>query len=260
MNIVLDEHEWAKEMIESHTLGKKPFETLSRVAKYYIDQNYSKREVRKMLNIFLLQCDPVISLPKWSAMIEYALQRAVANDTIKIDFIEITKPELDKINEVVGVQSRRLAFTLLCLSKYYDIINKKDGHWVNCKDSDIMRMANINTSIKRQSQMYAGLRDAGLLQFSRRVDNTNVRVCFAEPGEVEMKISDFRNLGYQYLMHSGYTGYIQCKSCGLVVRKNTPPKSSGSKESKQRTVGRPQLYCPKCAASIRAERKIRPMA
>ena len=46
MSLVLNEYEWAEKMIDSHSLGKKPIETLNRVAKYYFENQYSKREVR----------------------------------------------------------------------------------------------------------------------------------------------------------------------------------------------------------------------
>ena len=36
MSIVLNECEWAERAIKDKTLGKKPYETLSRVAKYLI--------------------------------------------------------------------------------------------------------------------------------------------------------------------------------------------------------------------------------
>ena len=73
-----------------------------------------------------------------------------------------------------------------------------------------MRMANINTSIKRQSLMYYNLNAAGLIQFSKKVDNTNVKVCFMAPGDVVMSITDFRNLGYQYLKY-------HCPACAIEV-------------------------------------------
>lgn len=240
MTIVLNEHEWAKEMIASRSLGKKPFETLSRVAKYYIDKNYPKKEVRKMLDTFLIQCEPNASLPKWSDTIDYALERALKYKAIKIDYIEISKQEMKAIDSLGGKQLRRLAFTLLCLAKYWDIINPQGDHWVNNKDCDIMRIANINTSIKRQSLMYHTLNAAGMIQFSKKVDNTNVRVCFIEDGEVAMRISDFRNLGYQYLKYHGEP-YFECQNCGITTRYDKPDnKNSLSK----------QKYCRSCAAEI----------
>lgn len=243
MTIVLNEHEWAKEMIASRSLGKKPFETLSRVAKYYIDNDYPKKEVRKMLDTFLIQCDPTASLPKWSDTIDFALDRALKYDAVKIDYIEISEKEMQTIDGLNGKQIQRLAFTLLCLAKYWDIINPHGDHWVNNKDCDIMRMANINTSIKRQSLMYHTLNEAGLIQFSKKVDNTNVRVCFMEEGETALRISDFRNLGYQYLKYHGEP-YFECQNCGLTVKLNNPVK------------GAKQMYCGTCAHEIYIQKTI----
>lgn len=236
MTIVLNEHDWAREKIDSRSLGTKPFETLSRVAKYYIDKDYSKRDVRNMLDTFLLQCEPTASLPKWSETLDYAVTRALKYDAIKIDCIEITKPEMEMIDALEGKQIRRLAFTLLCLAKYWDVVNPQGDHWVNSKDSDIMRMANINTSIKRQSLMYYNLNEAGMVQFSKKVDNTNVRVCFITPGETVMAITDFRNLGYQYLKYHGEP-YFECQNCGITVKH-------------ENTMGRKQKYCKDCAVEI----------
>lgn len=57
-------------MINNHDLGKRPIDTLGRVAKYYFANQYSKREVRSMLDTFLVQCDPSVSLSSWSDMLD----------------------------------------------------------------------------------------------------------------------------------------------------------------------------------------------
>lgn len=243
MMVVLNEHEWAENMISSRSLGKKPFETLCRVAKYYIDKEYSKRDTRRILDNFLIQCDPAASLPKWSDTLDYAVDRALKYDAVKIDGIDITSAEMKKIDALEGRQIRRLAFTLLCLAKYWDIVNPHGDHWVNNKDSEIMRMANINTSIKRQSLMYHTLNQMKLIQFSKKVDNTNVRVCFMEDGDVVIKVTDFRNLGYQYLKYHGES-YFECCNCGLTVK---------MKESAR---GRKPKYCKECAVEIHMRQNI----
>lgn len=246
MTIVLNEHEWAEEMISSRSLGKKPFETLSRVSRYYIDNGIPKNEVRKMLDVFLIQCEPTASIPKWADTLDAALSRAVRYEAVSIKSIDITKTEMDKIDSLEGKQIRRLAFTLLCLAKYWDIVGKTSDHWVNSKDSDIMRMANINTSIKRQSLMYYNLNAAGMIQFSKKVDNTNVRVCFMAPGEVVMSITDFRNLGYQYLKYHGEP-YFECCNCGITTKVNNSQAGSA---------GRKQKYCPACAIEVATQQQV----
>lgn len=244
--IVLNEHEWAEEMIAARSLGKKPFETLYRIARYYIDNGIPKGQVRKMLDMFLIQCDPTASIPKWTATMDAAMARALKYDAVDIKSIDITQPELDRINMLDGKQIKRLAFTLLCLAKYWDNISKNKDHWVNNKDCDIMRMANINTSIKRQSLMYFNLNAAGLIQFSKKVDNTNVRVCFIQDGEPVIHITDFRNLGYQYLKYLGEP-YFECGNCGITTKYDHP----NNKNSRWK-----QKYCKTCAAEIDMQQRV----
>ena len=243
MAIVLNESEWAEEMISSRSLGKKPFETMRRVARYYLDNGIAKRDVRKILDTFLLQCDPSASLPKWQQSLDAALAAALRYPAVNLDGVDITKPEMERIDALEGKQVRRLAFTLLCLAKYWNAVSGKTEGWVNSRDADIMRMANINTSIKRQSLMYHNLNSAGLVQFSRKVDNTNVRVCFITPGEIVLRVTDFRNLGYQYMRYHG-APYFVCENCGITVPYNHPK------------TGRKQKYCSSCSAEIIIQRHV----
>jgi hypothetical protein len=245
MSIVLNEHYYAEQAIQTRSLGKKPSETLSRVARYYIDScdSANKKTIRSKLDLFLLQCDSTASIPKWSKMLDFATDWAFKHEAIQIDSIIITKPEMDKIDSLDGKQIRRLAFVLLCLSKYWNIVNSQNDNWVNSKDNEIMAFANINTSIRRQCAMYATLRDTGLIQFSKKVDNTNVRVCFAEDGDVAMTITDLRNLGYQYLKYHGEP-YFECTNCGITVKIDEPTK------------GRKQKYCKECAVEIKTKQNV----
>lgn len=117
------------------------------------------------------------------------------------------------------------------------MVNEQNDYWVNSKDNEIMSFANINTSIRRQCAMYATLRELGLIQFSKKVDNTNVRVCFATDGDTAMTITDLRNLGYQYLKYHGEP-YFECVNCGITTKYSNPVK------------GRSQKYCEACARDM----------
>lgn len=254
MTIVLDENAWAEEAIRYRVLGNKPSETMRRVARYYLDKSYSKKDVRKMLDIFLLQCDPSASLPKWSESLDKSMRYALDRPAIKIDRIDITCSEMFKISELKNVQERRLAFTLLCLAKYWHAVNPASNYWVNNEDSAIMRMANVNTSLRRQSQMFHNLNEAGLIQFSKKVDNTSVRVCFVDENDdigVAASVTDFEDLGHQYMLYCGDTNYFWCKQCGAAVRRTRVDTRDGTPKS-----GRPQSYCKRCATDIRIQRRV----
>lgn len=243
MTVVLKENEWAYEHIMANDLGDKPSETLKRVARYYIDKGYSTANVKKQLDTFILKCNPTASLPKWADTIDRAVSFASKYPSINIESINITDKEMSKIDALEGKQLKRLAFTLLCLAKYWVSASPDSNYWVNNKDTEIMKLANINTSVKRQGLMYWTLRELGMVQFSKKVDNTNVRVCFAEDGEVVLRVTDLRNLGYQYLMYHGEP-YFECKCCGLTTKYRNPSKTGGQK------------YCSECAGKIQMQQII----
>lgn len=243
MSIELKENEWAEQMLRSHSLGKKPAETLRRISRYYIDKGYTVKNVRSYLEKFLLQCDPNVSLLTWSNTIDKAISIALKRPAIDIDYIEITDKEMQRIDSLKGKQIKRLAFTLLCLAKYWRLVIPDSDYWVNNKDSEIMAMANINTSIKRQGQMYWTLYEEEMVGFSKRIDNTHVRVCFVEDGIPILKISDFRNLGFQYLMYHGEP-FFRCCNCGLVTKFHDPKNR------------RRQKYCSNCAIKIQTRQHV----
>lgn len=242
--IILKENEWAENMIKSHALGKKPAETLRRVARYYLDNSYTPSETRKKLDEFMLRCDADVSLPLWSDMLDRSVRIASRTQAADIDYIGITKNEMEKIESLPSRPAQRLAFTLLCLSKYYMRVHPECDHWVTTPNNEIMKMANVSTSLKRQSQLYRMLRDAEMLRFSKKVGNTNVQVTFTDDeSDVVMKVSDFRNLGYRYLMYHGEP-YFECSNCGIVTKIRNPKNSRGQK------------YCRECAVEVATRQKV----
>ena len=249
MSIVLDEHQWAEDAINNNNMGKKPFETLSRVARYYIDEGYSKEETRALLDNYLLRCDPNVSLPKWANTLDHALGRALKYQAIVIDSIKITETEIKTISSIPGRIEQRLAFTLLCLSKYWNYINPNMNCWVCNPDSEIMKLANIEIGTRKQCSLYHTLWELGLIQFSKNVGNTTVRVLFLDDNteNIALEINDFRNLGYQYQNFRGnFAGkqYFQCAECGLIDK---------YKDSKR---GLKQKYCRSCAVKVQTRQKV----
>ena len=243
MALILKENDWAQEAIVSRSLGNKPTETLTLIARHYLESGYKKSNVRSMLDTFLLQCDPDASLPGWSKALDRVVIQASKRASLNIDSIDITRGELGIIDSMKGVQVRRLAFTLLCLAKYRAAVNPLSNGWVRDEGNEIMSTANINTSIRRQSAMYKHLGDIGFIQFARAVGNTSVRVLIAEDGPVVMRITDMRNLGYQYLKHHG-GDFFDCTNCGITAKIDEPGR------------GARQKYCRSCAIEVATQQRV----
>jgi hypothetical protein len=255
MSIVLNEKEWAENAIANRQLGRKPVVTLGRVIRYFTQiEGYKKHEVRKKIEEFLLQCDPNIILVKWASMLDSLVKGADRYPLIEVDGIDIAEEELSVVDSLESRQPKRLAFTLLCVAKYWNSAQPMNNGWVNTADKEIMKMANINTSIRRQSMMLHSMKESGLIGFSRKVDNLNIQVLFmSSDGRPFIHISDFRNIGNQYMMRCGEP-YIQCSQCGITIKKRNNShkyctdcasemyiRKSVESVMRQRTIGKPML-------------------
>lgn len=258
MSIVLNEYEWAEKMIHERDLGNRPTETLNRVAKYYYEKKYSKREIRRLLDQFLVSCDPDASLFSWSNTLDRITKNASKYSLIQIDFIPVTENELRRISELGTTQEQKLAFTLLCVSKYWDMISDRNNHWVNSSDREIFTMANVSVSSKRQDLLYGKLLESGFIRLSKKIDNLNMQVAFgdAQQDNPVLLIKDFRNLGFQYMRFLGGP-YFECASCGITTKLVEHRQYQSRKtDCHHNGRGRKQRYCPSCAAEIRMKQNI----
>lgn len=240
MSVILNEREFAEAAIRNGELGNKPYITLNCLAKYYYAEGYRKARIAKLLEEFLTKCDPRANIVKWQNVIEQISRDSGKYPMIEIDSVPITKDELSACRAIKGQQVQRLLFTLIALAKFSHKANPNNQYWVNFPDKDIFRLANITTSIKRQSLLLNDLMNAGYIKFSKKIDNVSINVCcVSENSEIVVSLTDFRNIGNQYMKLCGMS-YIECASCGAVVK-----KSNNS-----------QKYCPDCAVVINRQKSL----
>lgn len=238
--IILNERKWAEDAVENKNLHGCTFMTSKLVARLYLNLGQDKPSAVESVRKFIESCDTILSSVKVSDIAEAAVCAAYKHDFVEIDSIPVSATEMQTIRQIpFGRQAERLAFTLLCLAKYWNAYYNNDSSWVNNKDTEIMSIANIKTSSARQSKLYRNLNEAGLISFSKRVDCTNVKVNFCDKNDDSvMEVTDFRNLGNQYLMYIGEPFFV-CEECGMVTKAN----NAG--------VGRKQKYCKDCAMAVK---------
>lgn len=258
MAIVLNEYEWADRMIHKKNLGNKPGETLSRVARYYFENGYSKREVRKLLDQFLVQCNPDASLVQWSSSLDKIVKSAAKRPLIQIDEIVVTQAELARIKSLDSHRLQRVAFTMLCVVKYWNSIFSNNNDWLNTSDKEIFQMANVAATCRGRDDMYGKLLELGFIRSSKKIDNLNVQVLFLDEAKADdgFKISDFRNLGYQYMKYYGGP-YFKCEACGITSpERKILPAGGRRRTDHSKEVGRKHKYCPSCAAEARIKQNV----
>lgn len=198
--------------------------TLGILARYWNYMGYNKKEICNLLNSFMIANYKGYNPVKWDLTIDKLASKASKYPLIQIDYICITKHELNTIQSINGKPLQRIAFTLLCLAKFYNAVNDKNNNWVNSKINNIFKMAKVQASKTNKPLMINDLKNLGLIKYSAKVDNININVRFINnESEVILQIKDFRDLGYEYALYCGEK-FVRCLDCERLTRSNKTKK------------------------------------
>lgn len=242
MSVVLNEVKQAEHIIEKGEVGNKPTSTLFLLGKYYrVKENLDKEHTFNKLNEFMEKNYKNYNSALWEDIIEDISKKANKYSLREIDSIGITQQELNEISEIDNLKYQKLLFTMLCYAKLYNLISENNNGWINSDIKEIFRVARV--SVKHRNDKFLYLNDlerTGLISFSNKNDNLNIRVNFVDiNGEEVFSIRDFRELGYEYLDYIGNGKFTRCLECNRIIKKI------------QKT-GRPIQYCKSCAKVIQS--------
>lgn len=235
--IILNEKKYIKDILSGDRVVDNMYYTLGLLARYYYQQDKENNKPAKLY-------DKLVEFLKSKNESEFDWQHNLDKlikkrdvPLVDVEFVPITKIELVIIKEIKNRRLEKLAFTLLCIAKLNNTIQPNNNNWVNRDVKEIFKLANVRDGVIKQYLSIADLKDLGLLKYSKKIDNINLCVTFIDDeSEVELKIDDFRDLGFQYLAYLG-EGFIKCECC----KKVTPIK------------GKNQKYCDECKSEIRRE-------
>lgn len=242
--IILNEREYAEDCLKNGIINDNPYITVSILAKYYYHcHGFRKKKITRLLLEFLSKYYSRYEMNEisWISSVEKLAANAGKYPLFEIPGVKITKAEMKTITDLNNKVLERLAFTMLCLAKLCDAKNSENNGWVNSDSKDIFKYARISSTIKEREKKIGRLWQLGLLEFPKRNDNLNCRVTFINDNdEEELFISDFRELGYEYLKYKG-ENFIRCAECGILTRGN----KAGTKK-----------YCKNCATYTPQETKM----
>ena len=242
--IILNEKEYAEECIKNGVINKKPLFTIHLLAKYYWQvQGYRKKQIIEALTSYLDTHYPsyVYDREYWIDQIEHAAKNASKRKLYENDGVVVTESELETISSLNNKVLERLAFTILCISKLNNARNPNNNGWVRTDDKEVFKLARISDSVSDRQMRIGKLYLAGLVELPKRIDNLSYRVTYVDDNSpAVLIISDFRELGYEYLLYKG-ENFIRCGECGILTRGN----KNGTKR-----------YCAECAAYTPMETKV----
>lgn len=246
MSVVLNEVKEAERILKIGEVGNKPTSTLFLLGKYYRQKNnLDKTQTSKALDSFMRDNYKNYNPALWENIVEDISKKANKYPLREIDSIGITQGELDEISKLENIKYKKLVFTLLCFAKLYNTISENNNGWVNVGIPEIFRISRVAVKYKKDKFLYLNdIEKSGLISFSNKNDNLNLKVNFLSDGldKDVMSISDFRELGYEYLNYIGDGNFIRCSECGRLVRKKSKFDSSTK-------------YCNECSSLVKAIQK-----
>lgn len=245
MPIILNEVKQAEYIIEKGEVGNKPTSTLFLLAKYYRQkQESNKEQTSYMLNEFMQNNYKNYNSARWEDIIEDISKKATKYPLREINSINITQSEIDKIQTVKNIKYEKLLFTMLCYAKLHNMDSENNNGWVNASIQELYRIARVTVKYKRDKFLYLNdIEKTGLIAFSKKNDNLNLQVTFIDmDGDSVLDISDFRELGYEYLNYIRNGKFIRCSECGRLVRKKRKKDFSTK-------------YCNECSIIVQNRQK-----
>lgn len=229
--IILNENEYVDNVLKNKNIDtSKTYTFLSMYARYlYHQKGLRKAGIIKELNNFMDENYPHYNPIDWSDSLEKYAGKAKKYPLCECKGVWITENELKTINEIHDKVLERLSFTLLCLAKFRNFRNLKNNNWVNYSNGEIYSLACINTPAFEKDIKFNKLKELGLIEYAKKIDNLNIQVLYIdEDSEKILFVSDFRKLGYEWRLYKGEK-YIRCADCGILV-KNTNGKRKYCKE------------------------------
>ena len=219
--LVMNERMYAENIINGEGFDENGLYTATVLAKYYKFKGYENAEIRDALRKIMRKSIPVMFEKYGEKWIKKALVTANSHPLYVIDNITITRSEVDRINLIHSskfkdYRLRRLAFTLLCLAKYYAEKGVKDG-WVNMPQKYIFSIASLKgMAISRQNLMLHELYQDGYIDFSNKVEDDSIKIAGIMDGESEVVVDNINEAGLIFEEYNGKR-FIRCQRCGCRV-------------------------------------------
>ena len=190
----------------------------------YHEKGLRKTGIIAEINNFMNHNYPRYNPADWSATLEKYANKAGKYPLCECKGVWITENELKTMDAIQDKVLERLSFTLLCLAKFRNFRNPNNNNWVNYSNSEIYSAACINATAFDKDIKFNKLKESGLIEYAKRVDNLNIKVLYADNDSKDtLFISDFRKLGYEWRLYKGES-YIRCANCRILVKKTSNSK------------------------------------
>ena len=225
-------------MLDSGFLTNKRMYELNILAKYFFYLGYKPKEVQERVVDFCNNYFDSFSEAKYFDKIQSILNNARKMPIIEVGTIQITEKEVEFINSIKEpFKFNDVLFCLLVIKKIREKLGQQP--YLNCKYTKFTKSCGLS-SLK---VLYPLLRRLEQLGFIRVCRNSNLEILFnvdASNSPTVIEVNDFDNIYAYYHNYLGKGRYVECSSCGKMVR----------------VKGNRRKYCNECARIINIQKTL----
>lgn len=213
----------------------KSYDTIKYVSLWvrYITQTteMTKQEVWEYFDKYLASHLEKYNRFKWREIIENTYDKGCDYPLHNIDGIAITQHEMNCLIKIKGIMAQKIMFTILVLSKFYNLFNKENNDWCNTEHDCIKKLANFSGNMDRYYRVINKFYKDNLVKLAIKSNNIGCNYDeFSMLNEtktvdtsIAVTITDIKNLGLQYMYHHKryYKNVGVCKTCGNYFYRKT---------------------------------------
>jgi len=186
----------------------------------------------------------------YSNTISNAIKFAKKRPFYLIDYIKITKSELEKIQSLNDLVLEKVLFVLLCMAKHQAAsIGFTDG-LVKYKLTELCRMARVTVPADDREYILYNILQTGLIECPKKNNTECLVVTFIDnDGDVELRLSeaDCKELPYVYLKWKGVGKFKKCPSCGRLMRSRNKDRCT---YCEHKSVDDKHIWCIDCGEKV----------
>lgn len=225
-------------MLDSGFLTNKRMYELNILAKYFFYLGYKPKEVQERVVDFCNNYFDSFSEAKYFDKIQSILNNAKKVSIIEVGTIQITEKEVEFINSIKEpFKFNDVLFCLLVIKKIREKLGQQP--YLNCKYTKFTKSCGLSSP----KVLYPILRRLEQLGFIRVCRNSNLEILFnvdASNSPTVIEVNDFDNIYAYYHNYLGKGRYVECSSCGKMVRVR----------------GNRRKYCNECARIINIQKTL----
>lgn len=216
--IIFDEKTYAENIIKNGYKNEKyiNYDNLILV-KYWKYVGFDEKKIRENLINIMIDFQNLYN----GDILEYKVNRAL-NIGLKYDLltdisIDITKNDIDIINQLEDIQIRKILFILLAIWKF-----KGKPKRFQISNIDIMKLSGVKTNNEIFWGNIHSLIDSKLINMVEYKNKVYYTINFNNDDkmvdEVLFEINKYDNIIYYYLMLLEPDEYILCEKCGVPIK------------------------------------------